>query len=178
MTRFASIMGVATVATLVLLSGCETPMKTDYTKQLDGTWVITGLMITAPNQAQPGQTIQIPTDVKVAIVDGSGVNTGSFTLTVTQTVVVPPDPTPQMVENVGSGMVKAESASVLKVTLTTIMGPGVQPEVKALEGVEQTLGYDLMDDSLKISGGVLAALGVTSSATDELMLTKQMASGS
>jgi hypothetical protein len=25
-------MGVAAVATLVLLSGCETPMKTDYAK--------------------------------------------------------------------------------------------------------------------------------------------------
>ena len=40
MTRLASILGVATVATLVLLSGCEQAVKTDYAKrsgrQLDG----------------------------------------------------------------------------------------------------------------------------------------------
>ena len=40
MTRLASILGVATVATLVLLSGCETAVKTDYTaKKCDGTWM-------------------------------------------------------------------------------------------------------------------------------------------
>ena len=49
MTRLASILGVATVATLVLLSGCESAVKTDYTAKLDGTWTKTGLMITAPN---------------------------------------------------------------------------------------------------------------------------------
>ena len=36
MTRLASILGVATVATLVLLSGCESPTKTDYSKDLEG----------------------------------------------------------------------------------------------------------------------------------------------
>ena len=35
MTRFASIMGVAAVATLVLLSGCETAVRTDYAKKLE-----------------------------------------------------------------------------------------------------------------------------------------------
>ena len=34
MTRLASILGVATVATLVLLSGCEEAVKTDYAKDL------------------------------------------------------------------------------------------------------------------------------------------------
>ena len=175
MTRFASFMGVATVATLVLLSGCETPMKTDYTKQLDGTWTITGLMVQAPNPAlaqdpTASPTIQIPTDVKVVIVDGSGVNTGTFELTVTQTVAAPPVP---RAETKGTGTVTAESSSELKVTLTDIMGPMVPDTVTALKNVAQTFGYDLKDDSLKISSAVLAALGVTSSATDELELTKQ-----
>ncbi len=169
MTRFASIMGVAAVATLVLLSGCETPTKTDYTKDLDGTWTVTGLMIPSPDPA-----VQIPTDVTVVIVDGSGVNTGTFELTVAQTLAPPPAP---QAETTATGTVKAESSSVLKVTLAGIMGPPTLPaEVTALKDVEQTLGYDLMDDSLKISGAVLAALGVTSSPTDELTLTKQMAS--
>ena len=39
MTRLASILGVATVATLVLLSGCEQAVKTDYAKKLVGAWV-------------------------------------------------------------------------------------------------------------------------------------------
>ena len=41
MTRFASILGVATVATLVLLTGCETATQkkdTDYAAALAGTW--------------------------------------------------------------------------------------------------------------------------------------------
>ena len=42
MTRLASILGVATVATLVLLAGCESPMKTDYAKDLAGTWMTAG----------------------------------------------------------------------------------------------------------------------------------------
>ena len=33
MTRLASILGVAMVATLVLLSGCEQAVKTDYAKK-------------------------------------------------------------------------------------------------------------------------------------------------
>ena len=42
MTRLASIMGVATVATLVLLSGCESATAkkdTDFAAALAGTWM-------------------------------------------------------------------------------------------------------------------------------------------
>ena len=175
MTRLASILGVATVATLVLLSGCETAVKTDYTAKLDGTWTKTGIMVTAPNpelaqDPTAAQTIQIPTDVTVAIVDGSGVNTGTFELTVSQTVAAPPAP---KAVTTGSGTVKAESSSVLKVTLTDIMGQAVPDTVTALKDVEQPFGYNLMGDSLKVSSAVLAALRITSSATEELELTKQ-----
>ena len=179
MTRLASILGVATVATLVLLSGCEAAVKTDYTAKLDGTWTKTGLMITAPNpdmtQGAP-PTIQIPTDVTVVIVDGSGVvNTGTFELTVSQTVALPPAPKEV---STGTGTVTAESSSVLKVTLTDIMGPADPDTVTALKDVEQSFGYNLMGDSLKVSSAVLAALRITASATEELELTKQMASTS
>ena len=124
MTRLASIVGVATVATLVLLSGCESAVKTDYTAKLDGTWTVSGLTGTIPNpqlaqdpDALPA-TIPVPTDVTVVIKDGEGLNTGTFSLTVTQTI--PGAPTP--VDTIGSGSVKAESSTVLKVTLEEIMG--------------------------------------------------------
>ena len=168
MTRLASILGVATVATLVLLSGCEQAVTTDYTAKLDGTWTITGLTVTDP-----------PTDVAVTIVDGSGVNTGTFTLTLTQTLIIPPATTPAMVPTVGSGTVTAESDSVLKVTLTTIMGgPEVPQTVTDLEGSEQTVNYALSGEELTVSSPVFLALKVTTIEMPELKLTKQMASTS
>ena len=173
MTRFASILGVATVATLVLLSGCEQAVTTDYTAKLDGTWTITGLTVTHP-RAPTG----IPTDVAVTIVDGSGVNTGTFTLTLTQTLIIPPATTPEMVPTVGSGTVTAESDSVLKVTLTTIMGPEVPQTVTDLEGSEQTVNYALSGEELTVSSPVFLALGVTTIEMPELKLTKEMASTS
>ena len=73
MTRLASILGVATVATLVLLSGCESAVKTDYAKKLAGTWTV-DTMATVPNPDPAGTTpsIQIDAAVAVAIVDGDG----------------------------------------------------------------------------------------------------------
>ena len=178
MTRLASILGVATVATLVLLSGCEEAVKTDYTKELDGTWTITGLMTTIRNPALPQDptlpmTIEVPTDVTVVIEDGDGLNTGTFTLTVAQTILPAPAPP---AETTGTGTVTAESSSVLKVTLTNIMGPEVPDAVTALKDVEQSFGYNLMGDSLKVSSAVLAALTITASPTEELELTKEPAS--
>ena len=94
MTRLASILGVATVATLVLLSGCETPMKTDYAKKLEGTWTV-NTKATIPNPLDPTLApVQIDAAVAVAIVDGDGVNTGTFSLTVV--TLGPVDPTTQM----------------------------------------------------------------------------------
>ena len=67
MTRFASIMGVAAVATLVLLSGCETPMKTDYAKDLEGVWMTT-IMRDVPNQAvSPPAMVSVTTAVEATI---------------------------------------------------------------------------------------------------------------
>ena len=173
MTRFASIIGVATVATLVLLSGCEQAVETDYTKKLDGTWTVTGLMVTVPNPVEvPGApgTIDLDTNVTVTIDDGDGLNTGTFSITIAQ--IVPPMPD-HATTAIGSGSIKAESSSVLKVTLTEIMGPTLPAGVTGLKDVEQTLGYDLDGNSLKVSGAVLHLLNITSSATEELELTKQ-----
>ncbi|MDE0445990.1 MAG: hypothetical protein OXH96_04900 [Spirochaetaceae bacterium] len=175
MTRFASIMGVAAVATLVLLSGCETPMKTDYAKDLAGIWTV-NTMATVPNPAAalPGApaTIQIDAAVVVSIVDGEGVNKGTFSLVVT--TPGPVDPTtmmPTTMETMGSGSMSV-TASEIEVTLATISDTA-PADVQGLKGAPVTIMYELSDDELTIKSDILVGLGLMPSLT----LKKQMASG-
>ena len=56
MTRLASILGVATVAALVLLSGCDQATQkkdTDYAAALAGTWMVAGLPGTVDKPTEP-----------------------------------------------------------------------------------------------------------------------------
>ena len=85
MTRFASIMGVAAVATLVLLSGCETPMKTDYAKKLEGTWKRTLGDRQLPNPLVPGTTVPGMSEVTAAVTR-TGTNKGTVSITIVDTV--------------------------------------------------------------------------------------------
>ena len=90
MTRLASIMGVATVATLVLLSGCESAVKTDYAKNLEGRWTTAELPGTVDRPDGPlyemlPEKIPVTRMVTVTIQDGSGQHEGTFSLTVTST---------------------------------------------------------------------------------------------
>ena len=89
MTRLASILGVATVATLVLLSGCDTTMKTDYAKDLQGTWKVTIDRQVAPDPATPTVMVSVTTTV-TAKVTRTGTNKGTVALAI---VDVPPLPT-------------------------------------------------------------------------------------
>ena len=93
MTRLASIVGVATVATLVLLSGCESAVKTDYAKNLDGRWAVgpvdTTVLYSQDPQATP-QMVDVMRTITVEITDGEGVNKGAFSLTVADTATLPP----------------------------------------------------------------------------------------
>ena len=164
--RIVSLFGAAGVVAMVILAGCSSgPGAVDHTAALDGTWTVE-TMATVPNPAGDPPTLQLPAAVATTIVDGPGVNTGTFSLMVTV-----PSPLGPVVTT-GSGTLTAESASVLKVTLNEIMGPSVPDTVTALKGVEQTLNYELKDNTLKISSDLFATLGVGM----ELTLTKQMAS--
>ena len=84
MTRL-SYIGVAAVATAVLLSGCV--MEVDYAKKLEGTWVShrvdrdIGL-----NPDMPEEFTSVTTTVTAVIEDGDGLNSGEFTLTVSNMV--------------------------------------------------------------------------------------------
>ena len=167
MTRIVSVLGVATVATLVLLSGCGSAVKPDYTKQLDGTWQATGLMVPTPTDPP----VLVPTDVTLVIDDGEGLNTGTFELTVTQMIPGSPDAVSK-----GSGSVRAESSSVMKVTLTDLMSaPGIPepPTVTALKDVAQTVHYERSGNELTLSSSVFINLAVTTITMPELILTKQ-----
>ena len=173
--RVVSLMGVAAVATMVILAGCSSgpgaaPAEADHTAALAGIWTVE-TTATVPYPAADPPTIDVLAAVSVTIVDGPGVNTGSFVLTVT--IPSPLGPQGPPVVTTGSGMLTAESDSVLKVTLDEIMG-AAPANVTALKGVELTVNYELMDDMLKISSELLPELGVAM----ELTLEKQMASSS
>ena len=79
-------------------------------------------------------------------------------------------------ESKASGSVKAESSSVMKVTLTDLMAAAGIPEpppVTALRDVEQTVHYELSGNELTLSSAVFINLGVTTVTMPELILTKQ-----
>ena len=164
MTRFASIMGVAAVATLVLLSGCEAAMeKTDYVEKLEGTWEVMELA----NTVVPPVTM-IPTpgtaNVEVTITPGEELNTGSFELAVTQI-------TPFTLSTRAAGTIVVDSKNI-NVTIDSITS--VVPltgDVTALEGQEREIGYTVTDDSLIVTSSLFPFFGIAESIT----LTKSAA---
>ena len=169
MTRLASILGVATVATLVLLSGCESAVKTDYAKDLEGTWTVgtTGAIPNPAREADPSApaTIPVPTVVTAAIVDGPGANKGTFTLTVVNNIPTPTDPPMvTMATTTGSGSFTV-TATEIKVTLDTISDTAPAELATWLKSVEHTLAYKLADNSLEISSDLLPRLGVMAKLT-------------
>ena len=162
MTRFASIMGVAAVATLVLLSGCEQAMeKTDYVKDLEGTWEVMEL---ATSVDVGGTAVPGTADIEVSITSGDKLNTGDFTLEVNNT-------TPIVGLVTATGSIEADSDEI-KVTIDSISPADfLPPQVQALQGEEVTINYTVTDDSLEISSALLlSGLGVVD---EKLRLTKQ-----
>lgn len=113
MTRIVSVLGVAT---LVLLSGCESAVKKDYVKDLAGTWnasievrevnnplyqktaddlaplgLEAGLLATLAALLQNPRLEDIPasSNLVLTITDGAGENNGTFMLVMTSTAVLP-----------------------------------------------------------------------------------------
>ena len=189
MTRLASILGVATVATLILLSGCESAVKTDYAKKLEGSWMTVAIAGTVDTpdafaMAVPTETINVSRTVTVVIEDGVGNHEGTFTLTVTTT---PTDPMvlavlqAQMISEIvttASGTINVKNDSELTVTITSGItnAPSVFP---VPDGVTEQLlntplpvSYELMDDELKLSSAVLLALEAVMTPGEKLTLTR------
>ena len=171
MTRFASIMGVAAVATLVLLSGCEQAMdKTDYVEDLKGTWTIMDLPAMF---ALPGTTDAVPSiaDVNVTIAEGDELNTGTFTVSVAHSIVTPPTELPPIMAS-GSFVVDSNN---IDVTVDSIdAGPGgTPPDLAPLVGREIEIGYTFTDDDkLKITNDLLVNFGVALPTDPSIELTR------
>ena len=163
MTRLASIVGVATVATLVLLSGCETAVRTDYADALVGTWQYgpVDAMLLNPLGDMPPQ-FDVERSVTVTIADGDDANTGSFTLMVNDAVKTPLNVGP--LEAPFSTTVTG-TMNVDKSTITvTISATGIRPDprvsadpaaaalVSFLTADPQELGYEVKNNDLIVSG--------------------------
>ena len=179
MTRFASIMGVATVATLVLLSGCETPMKTDYAKKLEGTWTLTLDRQVPPDPAAPTVTVPVMTAVE-ASVTRTDTNKGTVSIAISDT---PPMPAgaPAIAETTVTGSIEVTS-SMITVTITdlTVTRGGVEvpndtlpPTVQGLATAPQKLDYTITDDELEIASPLLPVLLGDPTHTGSLTLTKK-----
>ena len=150
MTRLASILGVATVATLILLSGCEAAVKTDYAKNLEGTWVSAELdrMLPDLNPADLMALTPVKTTVTAVITDGDGLNTGDLMLTVADTV------SGTMTETVVSGSITVSKTEIV-VTISGVEPMAVvdaNPDAFApLLAQPQTLTYTLSDDDSELT---------------------------
>ena len=161
MTRLASIVGVATVATLVLLSGCETAVKTDYAKDLEGTWEVT-IPRTLTTPATPPAMVPGMTAV-TADITRTGTNKGTVSIAVADT---PDGATDPLAKTAVSGTIEVTSSKII-VTVTNIVvtqGGTVVPNdnlpdaVKGLAANPQELTWTLTDNKLKISSELLPVL--------------------
>ena len=173
MTRLASILGVATVATLVLLSGCESAVKTDHAKQLVGTWNVTIEDRDLQNRMPPPDTIKGMSEVTAAV-SRTGTNKGTVSLTIVDT----PTGAPMGVTTTVMGDIEVTSTEI------TVSDVAVEPmavlaalpqELAAGLTAGLTLTYTLSDDGSELTIGNAALFTVLLGAT-EIKLTKEMAS--
>jgi hypothetical protein len=170
MTRLASILGVATVATLVLLSGCESPTKTDYAKDLEGNWTVTLMGVTnlmPPPAMVPGMT------VVTAEILRTGTNKGTVSLTITDMPASPQGP----VEVTGNIEVSATEITVSNVGVDPMALLSAHPAAAQLLEGGLTLEYDLSENKLTVENETLFST-VLMLGTASLELTKQMANNS
>ena len=150
MTRLASILGVATVATLILLSGCEAAVTTDYAKDLVGSWESVDLNRTIPlNRLEPMNLTAVTTSVTATIMAGDEKNAGTFMLTVTDT---PPALT---------GATSANGTFTVDSSTITLAVTGPTETVALLGDLlpgPQDLAWELMGNELKVSSPLLPVL--------------------
>ena len=171
MTRLASIVGVATVATLVLLSGCETAVKTDYAKNLAGIWNVT-IMRDLPDLAAPPATVSVMTAV-VAEITRTGTNKGTVSLTIANAPALPNAPAKIDVE--GNIEVTADKITVSDIEVVPEEAVAGLPGGAGALAQGLTLTYELSDDGSELTVGNATLFAALLGRT-EITLTKEMAS--
>ena len=177
MTRIASILGVATVATLVLLSGCETAVKPDYAKDLEGTWSTDLDRMIPLDLATP----MVLTGVKTAVtaeVTRTGTNKGAVSLKIADTPTGAPMP---IATTTVTGDIEVTATEIMvsdvAVDPLTVLTALPQELAAGLTTEGLTLTYTLSDDGSELTVGNAALFTVLLGAA-EIKLTKEMASTS
>ena len=160
MTRLASILGVATVATLVLLSGCESPMKTDYAKDLQGTWKVT---------IPPTDMVPVTTTVTAEVLR-TGTNKGTVVLAIVN--VSPLPNVPPKIDVTGDIAVTDTKITVSNVVVMPMTLLDATPGAAQLIAGGLTLEWDLSDDKLTVESETLFST-VLMLRTASLELAKQ-----
>ena len=178
MTRLASILGVATVATLVLLSGCEQAVTTDYAKDLDGNWKVT-IERTLTIPTTPPEMVMGTTAV-AAEITRTGTNKGTVSLMIADTATGTAAPA---ATTVVMGTIEVTSSKIT-VTVTDIAvtqigvavpNTALPDAVRGLAASPQEMTWNLSGDMLTIGSPLLPVL-LLDPTTMELTFTKEPAS--
>ena len=170
MTRLASILGVATVATLVLLSGCETTMKTDYAKDLEGIWTTT--IENRQFQNPTDSAMMVPgTSAVTAEVTRTDTNKGTVSLTIADTITGAPAPHFTTTLK-GSIEVTSDEITVTNIDVKPEAVLVANPAAVQLLAGGLTLEWDLSDDKLTVKNETLFST-VLMLGTASLELAKQ-----
>ena len=150
--RVVSLMGVAAVATMVILAGCSSgpgaaPADEDHAAAIAGTWMSQALDRMVPlDLMDPTNLTAVMTTVTVEIVAGDMANMGTFAIASTDTVAGQP------VSGVSVSGTIVVDASEIVVTVAGTEPPEAATEYPALAG-PQTLTYMLSDDGKMLTVG-------------------------
>ena len=170
MLRLASILSVAT---LVMLSGCESSMKTDYAKELEGTWTGT----TPGNLTIPDTGASVPATFTVtAEVTRTDTNKGSISQTIVGTPTGATASQPP-IKVAGSFEIDATEITVSDIRVEPMTILEQSPTIAQLLTKDVTLTYKLADGGSKLTVGSEVLFPVLiGPTTTEITLTRQTGS--
>ena len=185
--RIVWLMGVAAVATMVILAGCgsgpgaaptepdppDPPPAQDYAAALAGTWTATETVLAVPDNPASG----VRYDIAAIIAAGDMANMGTLTLSFAGTGVVSMEqgPTTTVIGNI------AVDASTITVTISAVDPPPDPTDPNALIAQQvlatpQQLTYTLSEDGNTLTVGSTLFSVLLGPTVTEITLTKGMAS--
>ena len=181
--RIVWLMGVAAVATMVILAGCgdgpgaapteptDPPPATNYVTALAGTWNTT-VTTMVPGDDPNAPPAEVQNAVTATVTAGDMVNMGTLELVVVPTVAMQPGP-PITV----SGTIEVDAAEIT-VTITGVVPEPTGQQAQILAGLlatPQTLTYTLSEDGSMLTVGNATLLPILVGSAS-ITLTKEMAS--
>ena len=192
--RIVWLMGVAAVATMVILAGCgdgpgskpadpvdppdppDPPPAMDYVTALAGTWTATVDRQVLADPADPTTLIDLQTAVTATIAAGEMANTGALTMTIVNTVVLTSQSQPPITV---SGTIAVDAAAIT-VTITGVEPEPTDPQeaqiLAVVRATPQTLTYTLSGEGSMLTVGNDQLLPLLLGGSPSITLTKEMAS--